>query len=102
MAAEAVIRTRSKKGYLFRLLILTLLSEIPCNLALYGGNVSYPERQNVIFTIFFGAAACMCIEQMIRQLKHASARAAVWMLLCGIVAVICLYMPYKINSSVNQ
>ena len=99
MAAEAVIHTRSKKGYLFRLLILALLSEIPYNLALYGGNVNYPERQNVIFTIFFGASACICIEQMIRQLKHISGKSIARIVLYGILTVICLYMPYRINSS---
>lgn len=54
--AEGFTRTRSVKGYLKRLFLWALVSEVPFDL-MYGGSAFYPFHQNVLFT--FCLALCL-------------------------------------------
>lgn len=95
LAAEAVIHTHSRKKYLIRLAVLALVSEIPYDLAIHGKTI-YPDSQNVIFTLFFGAAACICMQKGIRRVLHADISHAV---LFFALTAGCLFAPALIRSS---
>lgn len=52
--SEGMIRTSNAKKYLFRLFILSIISEIPYDLAVYGKVFTF-EKQNSVFGLLFGA-----------------------------------------------
>ena len=54
-------KTRNRKKYGLRLFILALLSELPYNLMITH-SLSYPMRQNVIFTLFIGFLGMCALE----------------------------------------
>ena len=62
--AEGFARTHHFKGYLGRIFLFALISEIPFNL-MYGGNVIYPFHQKVLFTF--------CLALLMLRLARAGA-----------------------------
>ncbi len=52
LLVEGFFHTRSRKNYLFRLGVFFFLSELPFDLAFYGG--VYWQKQNVYLTLFLG------------------------------------------------
>ena len=59
LAIEGCQHTHSKSSYLFRLFILTMISEVPFDRV----NACGWDHQNVIFTILFGVIACMAFDK---------------------------------------
>ena len=74
---EGYFHTRSFKGYLKRMLLFALLSEIPFNL-MYGGSMVYPFHQNVMFTFCIALALMRLID-----LAGTKGRAAYWVAAAG-------------------
>ncbi|MBW7573276.1 TraX family protein [Caproiciproducens faecalis] len=54
--SEGLLYTTNIKGYLERLFLFALISEVPYDLAFHK-TVYYPQSQNVFFTLFLGLAA---------------------------------------------
>lgn len=54
LIAEGVANTKNIKKYMARLFIFAVISEIPYNL-MSGGNILHIAKQNIFFTLFFGA-----------------------------------------------
>lgn len=59
LAIEGCLYTHSKSNYLLRLSILALISEVPFDKV----NACGWDHQNVIFTILFGAIACVAFNK---------------------------------------
>ncbi len=67
MAAEACLHTQLKgtiRRYMLRLSALAVLSEVPYDLFM-SGTVFAPEKNNVIFTLLAGCAACLITEHVL-------------------------------------
>ncbi len=54
LICEGYLHTRNQKRYLLRLLMFAFISEIPFNL-MQSGSLVLPAKQNVFFTLLFGA-----------------------------------------------
>jgi len=54
--SEGLIYTSNVKGYLERLFVFALISEVPYDLAFHG-TIYYPGKQNVFFTLCLGLIA---------------------------------------------
>ncbi len=59
--AEGTQHTRSPGRYMLRLALLGLLSELPFDLALYGGQFTW-QHQNIFWTLLLGAAAIIAFQ----------------------------------------
>ena len=64
---EGFIHTRSRLRYLFRLLLFTIISEIPFDLAFYH-ELIHPQYQNVFFTLTIGFLGIWGIEAVLKAL----------------------------------
>ena len=62
LLVEGYFHTRNLKKYLGRLLFWAIVSEIPFNL-MYGGGLSYPYHQNVLWTFLLGLLLIAGIEK---------------------------------------
>ncbi len=60
---EGFIHTRSRRNYVFRLLIFGLISEIPFNLGIYE-RLRYPSHQNVMFELALGVIMLTVWEKL--------------------------------------
>lgn len=67
LAAEGFAHTGNKRRYIMRLAIFALISEIPFNLAIKN-TISYPDYQNVMFTLLFGVSALYAVDKL--RKKH--------------------------------
>lgn len=83
---QAVIYTKDIKRYFMRMLIFTLVSEIPFDLALYGSPF-FIRNQNVIFTLLIGAAAIYLIDLLWKRDYNGPIKIA-GIILVSIVAMI--------------
>lgn len=63
---QGYIHTHSLRRYALRLLLLAAVSEIPFNLAV-GASLLYLWRQNTVWTLLFGLAACLCADALTRE-----------------------------------
>ncbi len=66
LLTEGYFHTKNKKRFLNRLLIFTLISEIPFDL-FYGGKIFIPEHQNVFFNLSLGLLAIMGYELFVNS-----------------------------------
>ena len=65
LTAEGYFRTKNFKGYLGRMFLFALLSEIPFNLMNTGGSSAfYPLHQNVLFTFIIALLIMRCIDKV--------------------------------------
>ena len=65
LTAEGYFHTKNFKGYLGRMLLFALLSEIPFNLMISGGSsFFYPLHQNVLFTFIIALLIMRCIDKI--------------------------------------
>lgn len=64
LTAEGYFRTKNFKGYLGRMFLFALLSEIPFNMMMSGGRVFYPLHQNVLFTFIIALLIMRCIDKI--------------------------------------
>ncbi len=60
---EGLFHTGNRKKYLFRMLLLAIISEIPFDFALFG-QISDYNHQNVYFTLFIGLGAIWGINAL--------------------------------------
>lgn len=61
LICEGLLHTRNQKRYLLQLFVFAFVSEIPFNLMLRG-RLFYSGKQNVFFTLFFGALLIYVLE----------------------------------------
>ena len=61
LLVEGFLHTRNVAKYVFRMLLFTLISEIPFDLALKG-SWYYPEKQNVYTTLLIGLLVLICFR----------------------------------------
>lgn len=64
--AEGVLRTHNIKKYLFRLFVLSLIAEVPHDLANYGVVLEF-KSQNTVFSLLAGALFCVLYEKLKSQ-----------------------------------
>lgn len=65
LLVEGFYHTKSRMKYGMRLFTLGMISELPYNLVLYG-NLFFPERQNIFFTLFIGLLLMTVLERTVR------------------------------------
>ncbi len=66
MIIEGLVHTSDFRKYIYRLIILALISEIPFNLFI-SGSLIYPYYQNVIFTLLLGLLAAKLLQDYILE-----------------------------------
>lgn len=87
LLVEGYFHTRSPKKYILRLAAFALISELPFDLALFGGKFEL-AHQNVFFTLAIGLAVVYGIDTVYK--KYASNMAMVNMLQLFIAVAGCL------------
>ena len=66
LLVEGLLHTSSRGKYLLRLLLFSFLSEIPFNLALFGG-LRNANHQNVFFTLAIGLAVIWGMDEILHS-----------------------------------
>lgn len=66
LLVEGLLHTSSRGKYLLRLLLFSFLSEIPFNLALFGG-LRNANHQNVFFTLTIGLAVIWGMDEILHS-----------------------------------
>lgn len=88
LIAEGYRRTRNLRGYLLRLLLFAVLSEIPFDL-MYGGTPFYPYHQNVLWTFLISLLLLMAADRCRAKLR------ALWAFpCCALLAALALLLGY--------
>ncbi len=82
MLSEGCRHTQNVKKYLLRMAVFAAVSEIPFNLVC-GKTLSYPEGQNVFFTLFLGLCACYIVRLLEENGKSILWSIPVTALLCA-------------------
>ncbi len=90
LLAEGFHYTHSRKSYLIRLGIFSLVSDIPFDLALClpdseirQGHLFSPANQNVFFTLFFGFLCMYLLDEVIHY--YAESKLGLCILLCAVI-----------------
>ena len=64
-SSHGYFRTKNFKGYVGRMVLFALLSEIPFNLMMSGGSrFFYPTHQNVLFTFIIALLMMRCLDKI--------------------------------------
>ncbi len=67
LLVEGFLHTKNVKKYAFRLLLFSIISEIPFNLAVFD-TIFHPNAQNVFFTLFIGLCVLYSLDRMTEKL----------------------------------
>ena len=76
LIGEGLRHTRNQIAYLARLLVFAVVSEIPLNLMI-SGKWTCLSKQNVFFTLFLGALAIYCLQNLKNNLIKIPAMLAI-------------------------
>lgn len=86
--SEGYIHTKDKKKYLKRLVLFSLISEIPFNL-LFNGTIIYLEHQNVILTFTIAILSLIVFDKITKNKKKISyALGTFVVILFGVLALL--------------
>lgn len=111
--SEGYIHTKDKKRYLKRLLLFSIISEIPFNLLL-NGTIIYLEHQNVILTFSIAVLSLIVFDKIITNKKKISYVFGTFIVLLfaiislllktdyNLFAVLLVFIYYVFNSKGNN
>lgn len=100
LLTEGFVHTHDRRGYLKRLFVFALISEIPYNLA-FGSGIFDLERQNVFFTLVLGLGMLMMLSSCVDQVERVAVVLIVAMAAellhtdygyMGILLILCFYL----------
>jgi hypothetical protein len=83
LLVEGAYRTRDRGHYALRLAVAAILSELPFDLALFGG-ITW-QHQNVMVTLLLGLGAIACLD----KLKSGFSKAAAFLGICIAAELLC-------------
>ena len=92
LLVEGFMHTRNLKKYLGSLLVLAVISEIPFNLGVSPGKLSYPVHQNVFLTLFLGLALMSACQWLFERFEGDMIAWDLMLLLGAAVGIIAWYM----------
>ena len=88
LLAEGFFHTRDRKKYLLRVVLFALISEIPFDLALFGGRRWYPGYQNTLWSLSLGLLLFFLLNKVeeYRDLSALTAR----VIKAALVGLVCM------------
>ena len=93
MLVEGAVHTKNAPKYLLRLVIFSLISEVPFDFAFYSrtGSLLYWQHQNVFITLSIGLAAIILLEKV----RKSTINLGLQNLLVGVIALLaCLLVDF--------
>lgn len=94
LLVEGLVHTHSRKHYLFNLVILALVSEVPFDLCLRGNAVNF-DVQNTIWTLVLGFIACHLMDWCDKRFSYNKAITVKMLAIAGfMIAAYMLHTDY--------